>query len=503
MITVASLQSFNEIWQRTSLVQRVLLAGIGLACVGAAALVVGWVRQPTYALLYGGLAPAEAARIVEKVQDESVAYETRDGGSAVYVDAAQVRQLRMKLAAQNLPSGGHAGYTILEAQRIGTSPYMQKVNHIRAVEGELSMTLEVLDAVVKARVKVAQAREGMFESKNKTPASASVMLRLRRGALLTAGNIAAIVNLVAGGVEGLNSAHVTVVDADGNLLSDEGGTEISKAARTAIDQKFQVEDRLGRRIENHLQTVLGPGRATVQVSAVIDTTSKTETVKAITGDALSRTLETVKTTDPADGAKGGAQKETTSETDFMPGESVTVSQTQPGKITDLSVSCFVDLTPPKAAEGAEAPTAHKLTEENVKTAIRTALGMDAAKLTSLEVVNTPFYRDPTAETAGLVDVDDGLLSTGFLLEMGRRVSLGVLVIGVLLGLKIVRKGRNVKAAGVPGVEGEIPRTENLLAAAADGDPETLRVQITQALQENPDEVKRLFLSWVNSEQGEA
>ena len=504
MIKVASLQSFSEIWQRTSLVQRVLLVGIGLGCAGAAALLVGWVGQPKYALLYGGLAPEEAAKIVEKVEDAGVACKTTDGGASVYVDSGKVRELRMKLAAENLPAGGHAGYKILDAQRIGTSPYQQKINHVRAVEGELAMTLEVLDAVVKARVKVAPARDSVFASKDKKPASASVMLRLKSGALLTAGNIAAIMNLVAGGIEGLNAANVTVVDAEGNLLSPEGGDGPSSQMRTVLDQKLQMEDRLARRIEKHLGMVLGPGRATVRVSATIDATSNTETTTTPNTELMmKRSSETSKPV-PGTGAGGkpGGLKETVSETDYFDPIITTTKEvvTPPGSITALSVSCFVDLSPPKAKEGEPAPAGHKLTEDNVKEAIRASLGIDAAKLESLVVVDTPFYRDPALATEGLADEDEGIFTPAFMLEMARRVSLGLLVIGVLVGLKIAR--RKPKASAVaPAIEGQMPAGERLLAAAQSGDPEVLRGQITQALQDNPDEVKRLFLSWVQSEQG--
>ena len=504
MSKVASLQSFNEIWRRTSLVQRVLLVGIALACLGAAALLVGWVGQPKYALLYGGLAPEEAAKIVEKAEDAGIACQTKDGGASVYVESSKVRELRMKLAAQNLPTGGHAGYKVIDSQKIGTSPYQQKINHMRAVEGELAMTLEVLDAVVKARVKIAPARDAMFDSKDKKPASASVMLRLKQGSLLTGGNIAAIMNLVAGGVEGLNAANVTVVDGEGHLLSPEGGDGAGSEMRTVLEQKLQIEDRLARRIEKQLATVLGPGRATVRVSATIDTKSDTTTTTTpITESMMKRSSETSKPVSVTGAAgKPGGGKETVSETDYFDPIITTTKEvrTPPGKITDLSVSCLVDLSPPKAKEGEDAPAAHKLTEENVKQAIRAALGIDATKLESLVVIDTPFYQDPAVALASLGDEEEGMFTATFMLEMARRASLGLLVIGVLLGLKIARK-KQKGAAPLPAVEGQVPQSDRLLAAAQTGDPEVLRGQITQALQENPDEVKRLFLSWVENEQG--
>ena len=506
MNNVARLQSFNEIWQRTSLVQRVLLVGIVLACVGAAALLVGWARQPKYALLYGGLPPAEAAKIVEKVEDKGIACQTKDGGASVYVESGKVRELRMKLAAQDLPGGGHSGYKIIDAQRIGTSPFQQKINHVRAIEGELGMTLEVLDAVVEARVKIAPAREAMFQSKDKKPASASVMLRLKQGSLLTSGNIAAIMNLVAGGVEGLTASNVTVIDSDSNLLSPEAGTGTSTEMRTVLDQKLQIEDRLARRIEKHLGTVLGPGRATVRVSATIDTKSDTTvTTTPSTESVMKMSSETSKPVPGTGGAgKAAGLKETTTDMEYFDPIITTTKEvvTPPGNITDLSVSCFVDLTPSKAKEGADTPATHKLTEANVKEAIRAALGIDAAKLASLVVVDTPFYKDPAVATASLAEEDGGMFTPGFMLEIARRGSLGLLVIAVLLGLKIVRKKPRSALAAVPAVEGQAPQGDRLLAAAQTGDPEVLRAQITQALQDNPGEVKRLFLSWVETEQGE-
>jgi len=102
--------------------QRILLISVLLACGGAAALLLGWARQPDMALLYSGLDPEDAAQVVEKIRDADTPYELRNGGTAVYVPSDKVYTLRLELAGEGLPGGGREGYRILDTEKIGTSP---------------------------------------------------------------------------------------------------------------------------------------------------------------------------------------------------------------------------------------------------------------------------------------------------------------------------------------------------------------------------------------------
>jgi flagellar biosynthesis/type III secretory pathway M-ring protein FliF/YscJ len=176
----------------------------------------------------------------------------------------------------------------------------------------------------------------------------------------------------------------------------------------------------------------------------------------------------------------------------------------PGKITSVSVAAFVDLTPkaPPAAEGAAAkapPTPLKVAD--VETIIRSALGLTEAD--TIKVVETPFTKTAVAEAATEEESGSGKLA--FYLGIAREASLGILVLGALVALKIF-SGRRKRAAPVTAGGALVAAAGGALAlptGTMESDPAALRSRITAALQENPEEVKRLFLAWVEGEKGEA
>lgn len=506
---MAILQSFNEVWRRTGLVQRVLLVGILLACLGAGALLVNWARQPEYRLLYSGLSSEDAAKIVEKAIDEGIPYQLKDSGTAVYVAGGRVNDLRLKLVDQGLPKSNHEGYGIFEKQKIGTSPFMQKVNHTRAKEGELAKTIEAFEMVEHAWVKLVASQDSLFGAKD-SQATASVTLQLRQGRMLTGQNVSAIQYMVAlGGLRGLRPEKVVVVDTLGNKLSNEGGSKMARGARGVLDHKVQTERYYVKKIEDMLIPVLGRDRVTVQVAATIDSSSTEETVETPIEGVATREITKKKTAPLTTGSGGksvasGGMNETTSETEYMPGRTVRTKTEPGGKVTSLSVSCFVDLSG-EVKEGEDASTAKPIMEiAKIEEMVRNALG-EQKLVSAVKIVDTRFRKSPAAIAAAIGGgEDEGMFTSAFMIEIARRSSLGILVIGVLVALKIVRK--RGKGASADAVEGEVPQTERLLAAATaatGSDRDALRSQITGALQDNPEEVKRLFLSWVKNDSGEA
>ena len=496
-----ALRNIGELWQRTDLVQRVLLVGVLVAFAIGAAFLVRWVREPKMGLLYSDLDPAEAAKIVEKIRDDDIPHKLADGGRTVYVSEKEVYSLRLLMASQSLPSGSHAGYKILDKEQFGASPYLQKVNHIRAIEGELAKSVQTLEGVTSARVHVAPGESGLFGAKH-SKATASVVLRLAKGWRPTGQNVAAITHLVAGGVEGLAANDVTVIDSEGNKLSRAKDGHLSgSGGGGVIDLRASEEARLARKIEDLLTPVLGPGRVSVRVAAKLTTESVTKETKEVSKGAEVES-QTTRTTSSSPGAAGkaGTQNETESEqVTNIPSERVSRIVQLPGEVTSISVSCLVDLTGPEKEEGQEEAATPTMTAENVEDLIRNALGLKETD--ALKVITTRFH-DPQSDTSATTEAEAGMFTKDFILDMAKRFSLGILVIGALLALKILRKSSK-KAVVAAGVEGEVQQPQHLLTAAAGGaSRDALRDQITRALQDNPDEVKRLFLSWVEGDQGE-
>ena len=501
---VAALDNFKEIWRRTSLVQRVLLLGIVLGFAGAGFFLVNWARQPDLAILYTSLDPEQAAKVADKIRDQGVPFELKNGGTTIMVPAEKVYSLRLVMAGQGLPKSDQSGYRILDEEKLGASPFTQRVNYNRAIEGELAKTIGMIEGVVTARVRIAQPESSLFADKDKQ-ASASIALALKSGTRLTPANVAAIVHLVAGSVESLSPDKVVVVDSQGTLLSGEGSNELAKKAGTLLDYKGQVEEYLSKKAEDMLTAALGPGRATVRVDATVDTISSTTTTETYDPEKRVITKEETKSSstppaDPKAAATGG--KEETATNEYMVSKTTEQKTEIPGQVKSLTVAAFVDLTPPaKAAADNAAPAAPALTIADVQTIIRNAIGPLATEQ-NIKVVNTPFYHPPPATDQQAQE--DAQSKRQLYLDIAGRGSLGLLVVGSLVALKLIRRPRK-ESTGLAtlGSEAGSGQPQAALAAVDSMDPQVLRARITRALQENPEEVKRLFMNWVESDKGEA
>jgi len=480
----------------------VTLLAILVACATTGVLLMSWARRPDMCLLYSRLSREEAGRIAEKIRDADIPYQLKDGGTTILVPEEKVYSLRLSLASQGMPAGEHAGYKILDDEKIGSSPFSQRVNYVRALEGELARTIELLNGVASARVHVVRPQGTLFAGQ-RASASATVMLRLKPGKRLSDGNVAAIVHLLAGSVEGLSPEDVVVADAEGNLLSGEATTEMARGAGTFLDYKSRVEQYLAGKAEEMLTAVLGPGHASVRVDAVIAGTSSNQKTETFDPDKKVVTKEEIKSKSSSPGSEktggaGASTKEDTTISEYMVSRTVKEEAELPGKIESLSVAILVDLTPPSQPEGDQATAAQAtLTEEDVKDIAQKATGASEEDIT----VKVATFHRPWAALEGPPEKEEGFFGKSFILEVARRMSLGLLVIGALLALKIFGSGKG--KPGVAALDGRASEGGNLLpASAAPADAEALRRRITRALQENPEEVKRLFLNWVESDKGE-
>src|SRR5215213_10273749 len=221
-----------------------------------------WITAPTQAPLFSNLASADASAIVDELNAAGVAYELADGGQTIMVDKDAVYDLRLQMSGKGLPAGQDTGYALLDQTGITTSEFQQQVTYQRALEGELSNTLEALDGVNQAVVHVALPKDEVFVTEQGVP-TASVLLDLAPGTQLSGEQIQAVTNLVSSSVQDMDPEQVTVTDSTGQVLSA-AGTGVTAAAgdaRSQVEQEY--EDRLGENAQAILDRVLGPGRAVV------------------------------------------------------------------------------------------------------------------------------------------------------------------------------------------------------------------------------------------------
>jgi flagellar M-ring protein FliF len=492
-------QKIRAIWQKIGIVQQALLVTIVLTFGIVGALLVHWARRPDMRMLYQELSAEEAAKITEKIAEKSIPYELRNGGTSIYAPKEKIYQLRLDMAKEGLPESEQGGYKIFDKEKIGISPFVQNVNLKRALQEELAKSIQMIDGVAHARVHIVNCEQTLFTSEGgKT--SASVVLRLKPGYSLSAQTVAAIAHLVAGSVEGLKSENVTVIDSQGCLLSGQPDQTMASGAGTVHDYRERVEQSLARKIEDMLTAVLGPGRATVGVSAVVDMNSintVTETydpaAKVASKEEITSGTETEAGTAAAGqpAGPGSTKKDETILTEYEVGKTVKQAVILPGGIKSLSVAAFVDLSKADANEaGAGGSSAMIMQLSDVEQIIRTAVGL--RETDSLKVVNVKFHR--AVESLG----DEASSNWPRYITIARDASLGIMAICALLVLRIFKGAKKkVTSAAMPeqlpagaGAIGLLP------AETGKSEVLVLRRQIANALGRNPEQVKQLFASWI-------
>lgn len=484
-------EKIEAIWKNVSIVQRALLIAICLAVVIAGVSLSYWARRPDMRVLYSGLDPEEAAKITDKISDKGIVYKLASGGTTIYAPAQHISQLRLEMAKNGLPESGQKGYGIFDDEKIGISPFVQNINLKRALQDELAKSIQMIDGVGHARIHIVSSDRTLFSS-NSSNTSASVVLRMKPGFRLSGSNIAAITHLVAGSVEGLDSQKVTIVDSSGNLLSSESDDISARGAGTVADYRERIEQNYAKKVEDMLLAVLGPGRSTVKVSAIIDMNS-INIVKESYAPKGVPLREEIKSGSEAGAAsasksgetlKGSLKKDETILTEFQYDKTVKQEVILPGQIKSLAVAAFVDLYP-------EDPNSKDLimAKSDVEDIIKNALGLKDTS--SIKVVNARFPRPMASlinqEEAGGLD----------LVAIAGQASVGIMSICALLVLKMF-SGAKKKAA-----TGQLPPGANpaaLLEAGGETGQLAMSNQIASALQSNPDQVKQLFANWIEEKE---
>lgn len=248
-----------------SLAQRTIaIIGIAVLALGIVALS-SWLTRPTYTPLFSGLNATDANAVVEQLRSASVPYELADGGATVLVPEKDVYDQRLAAASAGLPSAGSAGYSLLDDMGVTTSEFQQSVTYKRAIEGELAATISAIDGVSAASVQLAIPEESVFVSET-VDATASVFVETAGRTTLDQKQVEAIVHLTSAAVSGMKPENVAVVDQTGRTLSTVGG-----GATGGLDQQASdYEARVAASVQQMLDTVVGPGNATVTVVAEID-----------------------------------------------------------------------------------------------------------------------------------------------------------------------------------------------------------------------------------------
>lgn len=412
----------NNIWgliNRLGMARVAAMAVVAIMLLGFFALITFRVTAPSLAPIYSGLDFEDSAAIVSELQTMNIPYELRGEGDTILVPRDQITQLRMSLAEEGLPNRGQVGYEIFDEQStLGATSFVQNINQVRALEGELARTISSLARIKSARVHLVLPERELFSRERKNP-SASIVLAVRGS--LDSGEIRAIQHLVASAIEGLSPTGVSIIDDAGRLLaSAAGGDEgVSAIASEMEERTLGIENRMRTRVENMLNNVLGAGRSRVQVSAEIDLNRLTRTSETfdpegqVVRSSQSREQTNQSTAESPDGAVSVAEElpgatpdngsNTTTDasstleetTNFEISKVTQTEVSEAGSIKRLSVAVAVDGTYTQDANGAATYEPRSQEQLDQLTAlVRSAVGFDANRGDQVEVVNLQFAQRP-------------------------------------------------------------------------------------------------------------
>jgi len=413
---------------------------------------------PDMALLYSDLTAQDSGQIVSRLEQRDIPFRIGADGSQIFVPADVVGRMRVAMAEDGLPAGGSVGYEIFDrSEGLGTTNFVQNVNHVRALEGELARTIRSISRIQHARVHLVLPRRELFSRDRQEP-TASIVVDMQGSQQLERQQVLAIQNLVSAAVPGLKPTMVAIVDSAGNLLArtaEEG--DLQGTATTAAEMRIAYENRLNRTVEELLERSVGRGNVRVQISADMDFDRVTENIETFDPDGqVVRSTQTVEEQSGSTDGQGlppvtvggnlpdaelGAGDANGSQSNALRNEETVnyeISRTvkthlrEGGAVKRLSVAVLVNGTTTLAEDGTTTYKPRSDEEmQQLAALVRSAAGIKEERGDTLEIVNLEFA--DAGKNLGFVE-DNGFF--GFtesqLMRIAEVLVLGVVAVLVLL-----------------------------------------------------------------------
>jgi flagellar M-ring protein FliF len=457
------LNSFVQSLKKLGTTKLIAIAGGGVAVLAFLIYVAARVSSPPMEMLYGGLELQDANAIVSKLQADKVPYELRRDGTEIWVPQDRKLDLRVKMAEQELPSGGSVsgGYELFDkGDMLGSTSFVQNVNLVRAMEGELARTIRSIEGVKSARVHLVLPKREVF-SRETQEASASIVLKMAGSKRLSQQQVKAIQHLVAAAVPKLKPARISVVDDRGTLLARGSDDDNQAMAERADELKLATEQRLQRTIEELLDQSIGADRVRAEVSVELDTDRVATTQEIYDPDSKversSVTVEEGEQTQDAEnstvsvqqnlpdagagspGARSLSKQNRTQETHNYEISKTTRNQVKEiGAIKRITASVLVDGRYSPPAEGQKKLTYQPRSDkemDQLATLVRNAIGYDANRGDQVEVINMPFAGHDEPDTEAVDNKIFGM-DRDFVEKLA--TNLGLSVVAILFLLLVVR-----------------------------------------------------------------
>ena len=416
------------------------------ALIGVAALagivfaMTAWNSHGDYKVLYANLADKDGGAVIAQLSQMNVPYRMSEGGSAILVPAAQVHDLRLKMATAGLPKGAVSGFELMDSARFGQTQFQERLTFQRGLEGELTRSIGSLAAVQAARVHLALPNQNGFFREQQKP-SASVLLTLHPGRGLDRAQIAGIVHLVSSSVPEMSPKAVSVLDQSGALLT--GGESAPGAGLDAQQLQYvnQIEAGYTKRILELVEPIVGHDNLRASVTADVDfsqTEATSEEFKPNQGADASVSIRSQQTTEQG-GANGGAlasgvpgaasnqppiaatapltgasqplqgaptgiasgsggRREAV--TNYEVDKTVRVTKSATGNVKRLNAAVVVNNRSVTDAKGKTTQVALGADEiEKISALVRESIGFNKDRGDSVKVINAPFRIEPSSSTA--------------------------------------------------------------------------------------------------------
>lgn len=501
-----------------------------VAVIGTAALLIAaflvfrWVSAPSYSPLYSNLSGEDASAVIEELDSQGVPYEITGGGGTIMVPRGEVYSTRIALSGKGLPTTSSGdGYGLLDEQSLSTSESQERTNFKRAMEGELSNTIEAVDGVDTAVVHLAIPEEKVFSDEQK-PTTASVLVDTAAGSELDGEQVQAIVHLVASSIDGLDPKNVTITDASGKLLTADGTDSGSGAASARAKEVAAFEGSMQAKIQAALDKWVGPGNSTATVTADLDFDKAVVKSRKYTNDRknppLSESTTTEKYSGPAgsgtDGAGGvvgpdgqmdpsagagsgdSAYENTSTTRDNALDEVVETRETAPGTVNRLNVAVTLDAT-----------AAAQIQPQVIKDQLSSAVGIVATRGDTIEVSVLPFDRSVAEANAKEIAAAKAAEAADRKNTLLRNLGIGggVMLVALMAWWQARRRAKARDEATSYVVEQlrldaasrapvlESPALAALEAAESDED-DSMREELIALVEKQPDDVAALLRGWL-------
>ena len=511
------MQGFFDFVRSLGAARMAAMAAVTLTLIGFFSFLIIRMTTPQMVPLFTDLSVEDSASIIKDLERQALPYQLKNDGAIIMVAKDNVARLRMKLAETGLPKGGGVGYEIFDkTDALGATTFVQNINHLRALEGELARTIRGIERVQAARVHLVLPERPLF-SRDKVDASASIVLKVR--GTLEPQQVRAIRHLVATAVNGMKPERVSVIDETGKLLADGAAQDNPLGGVSSDERKLAYENRLRTEVETIVSSVVGPGHARVQINADFDVNRITQTSDKFDPDGRvvrsSQTREEQSATNDnkegtvsvgtelpggkqqSEGAAKGDQSRKTEEiVNYEISRTTKTEVIEAGRVNRISAAVLVDGNYIKNDKGELAYQPRPKEEiDRIAALVRSAIGFDAKRGDQVEVVNLRFaettpspINEPTGWMSYLQFTKDDIMRGA---ELGVMVVLGLVVMfmvvrplvrrvitpdgvlpGQVMASAVVTPSAEAAAAGgmgIPGVAGSITSTGGPNVSIVGGD----------------------------------